>query len=611
MLRTGASCSDNHELRLLGRLLHYFQADGIELQTRSESPVGAGIAGSSALNIAVCGALVAWSGRARSDAEIMQIAMNVEAQAIDVPTGVQDYRPALYGGISAVELAVDGVRRVPLPVAPADLRTRLVLAYTGASRNSGINNWEVTKRHIDGDRDVQQRFARIRDIAVAMRGALERGDWAEVGRQIAEEWENRKGLAPGVTTPEIDAILGAATKAGAIGGKVCGAGGGGCLFCLGEPADVPAIRQAIAGARRQLLDFTIESEACASRAAIDGLRSSAVSLDNLAIARVLAEIGDLLEIKSENPFKIRAYRNASETIAHTAERLADLTAAQRLAIPGIGKDLAAKISELVETGTIAYHQGLLEGVSPDHSRSAPPARCRTENRCACSTASSGSARSTISERAAREGRLRNLKGMGAKKEAFILKALEERARSTGRRLMAESHETADALLAALRAHAPDARHLRRRQPPARLRDHAATSISSPRGAPPSLMDAFTGYKLVERVLAHGETKSSVLLLGRISGRPARSCRARAWAPRCSTSPDRRRTTSRSATARIQRGFKLNEYGLFRIDDGQLVAGGDGRRDLSGAGPAPSFPPELRENRGEIEAAEHRHAARHS
>ena len=260
MLRHWSELRDNHELRLLGRLLHYFQADGIELQTRSESPVGAGIAGSSALNIAVCGALVALSGRERSDAEIMQIAMNVEAQAIDVPTGVQDYRPALYGGISAVELAVDGVRRVPLPVSPADLQKRLVLAYTGASRNSGINNWEVTKRHIDGDRNVQQRFARIRDIAVAMRDALERHAWDEVGRQIGEEWENRKGLAPGVTTPEIDAILGAAKNAGATGGKVCGAGGGGCLVCLGEPADVPAIRQAIAAHGGQLLDFTIEAE---------------------------------------------------------------------------------------------------------------------------------------------------------------------------------------------------------------------------------------------------------------------------------------------------------------------------------------------------------------
>ena len=105
----------------------------------------------------------------RSDAEILQIAMNVEAQAIDVPTGVQDYRPALYGGISAVELGVDGVRRVALPSSRPSCEQRLVLAYTNASRNSGINNWEVTKRHIDGDREVQRRFARIRDIAGAMR----------------------------------------------------------------------------------------------------------------------------------------------------------------------------------------------------------------------------------------------------------------------------------------------------------------------------------------------------------------------------------------------------------------------------------------------------------
>ena len=251
---------DNHELRLLGRLLHYFEAEALELRTRSESPVGAGIAGSSAMNIAVCAALAAWSGKPRTDAELMYIAMNVEAQAIDVPTGVQDYRPALYGGISAVVLGVDGIRRVPLPIAAADLQQRLVLAYTNASRNSGINNWEVTKRHIDGDRDVQMRFARIRDIAIAMRGSLERADWPEVGRHIADEWENRKGLAPGVTTREIDAMLQAARGAGAYGGKVCGAGGGGCLFCIGDPADVPAIRDAVRAAGGKILDFQIETD---------------------------------------------------------------------------------------------------------------------------------------------------------------------------------------------------------------------------------------------------------------------------------------------------------------------------------------------------------------
>ena len=250
---------DNHDLRLLGRLLHYFQAEGLELTTRSQSPLGAGIAGSSALNIAVCGALNAWSGGHRTADEIFQIAMNVEAQAIDVPTGAQDYRPAYFGGISAVELGVNGVRRIAINIRPEELQQRIALAYTNASRNSGINNWEVTKRHIDGDRGVQRSFARIRDIAAAMRTALERRDWPEVGRQIAAEWENRKQLAPGVTTPEIDRMLAAATSAGALGGKVCGAGGGGCLFCFGDPADIPAIRQALHESGARVLDFSIEA----------------------------------------------------------------------------------------------------------------------------------------------------------------------------------------------------------------------------------------------------------------------------------------------------------------------------------------------------------------
>jgi len=249
---------DRDDLRLLGRLLHHFRCEGLEMKTRSDSPFGAGIAGSSALNIAVCGALDEWTG-ARLDADrIFQIAMNVEAQAIDVPTGVQDYRPAYYGGVSAVELGVDGVRRVALPVKAAELQSRIALAYTNASRNSGINNWEVTKRHIDGDRQVRASVARIRDIATAMRGSLERRDWPAVGQHIAEEWENRKALAPGVTTPEIDGMLDVARQAGSIGGKVCGAGGGGCLFCFGEPERIPNIRRALADAGARVLDFTIE-----------------------------------------------------------------------------------------------------------------------------------------------------------------------------------------------------------------------------------------------------------------------------------------------------------------------------------------------------------------
>ena len=176
-----------------------------------------------------------------------------------VPTGVQDYRPALHGGVAAIELRTDGIRRVGLDVDPRELEQRIVLAYTGAPRNSGTNNWEITKRHIDGDRHIFDCFERIRDTAVAMRTALQRGDWEEIGRQIAREWDNRKRLAPGVTTPTIDDLI-AASKAGATAAKVCGAGGGGCLFCYGPPLARSAIAAALAAGGARLLEYRVETE---------------------------------------------------------------------------------------------------------------------------------------------------------------------------------------------------------------------------------------------------------------------------------------------------------------------------------------------------------------
>ena len=324
-----------------------------------------------------------------------------------------------------------------------------------------------------------------------------------------------------------------------------------------------------------------------------------MSLDNLAIARVFAEIGDLLEIKNENPFKIRAYRNVSETIAHAAERMADLTAAQRLAIPGIGKDLNAKITELVETGTIAYHQGLLKEFPPTildllRLQGVGPKTVAMLYR------DLGIGTLEDLERAAREGRLRNLKGMGAKKEAFILKALEERIRSAGRRLMAEAHETAAALVAALREQAPGIEIT----PVGSLRRGCETCGDLDilaAGAPQTLMDAFTGYNQVERVLAHGETKSSVLLWGGFQADlrlvPRESLGA-ALQYFTGSKPHNIALRDRA----LRRGFKLNEYGLYRTDDGQSVAGAS-EEDIYKALGLAFIPPELRECRGEIEAAE--------
>src|SRR5688572_395418 len=249
---------DSAQLRLLSLLAHFFEARGITLTTSCESPAGAGIAGSSALNVAVCAALAEWQRMHYEPEALLQVAMNVEAQAIKVPTGLQDYRPALYGGIAALELDVDGIRRVPLDVDIPQLESRLVLCYTGEPRNSGTNNWEITKKHIDGDRHVFDCFERIRDAAGAMRDAIARKDWDGVGDAILAEWETRKQLAPGVSTPATDDLIARARRAGASAAKVCGAGGGGCLFCYGPPDRHDAIRDALAGGGARLLDFHIE-----------------------------------------------------------------------------------------------------------------------------------------------------------------------------------------------------------------------------------------------------------------------------------------------------------------------------------------------------------------
>ena len=248
----------SRELRLLALLVHFFEARGLTLTTSSESPAGAGIAGSSALNVAVCAALAEWTHTHDEPDALLQIAMNVEAQAIAVPTGLQDYRPALYGGIAAVQLGVDGVRRVPIDVDPTELEARIVLCYTGAPRDSGTNNWDIMKKHIDGDRHVFDCFERIRDTAAVLREALTTGDWDAVGRAVADEWDHRRRLASGVSTPAIDDLIARARRAGAVAAKVCGAGGGGCLFCVGPPERRPAIAEALERGGARLLDFHVE-----------------------------------------------------------------------------------------------------------------------------------------------------------------------------------------------------------------------------------------------------------------------------------------------------------------------------------------------------------------
>jgi D-glycero-alpha-D-manno-heptose-7-phosphate kinase len=222
-------------LPLAAQLIKFFQPqDGFLMETDSQSPAGAGISGSSALMIASSAALARFTGRQLSREQMRVIAQNVEAQVIEVPTGCQDYYPALYGGVNAIHLDTDKIRREAVPVPAEEIESRFVLAYTGAPRQSGINNWEVLKAHINGDRHVFRNFERIAEIARSMRRALLDEKWEEVGRLLREEWRLRRTNAPGITTPLIDKLIAVSMRHGGIAAKVCGAGGGGCVIFFVE-----------------------------------------------------------------------------------------------------------------------------------------------------------------------------------------------------------------------------------------------------------------------------------------------------------------------------------------------------------------------------------------
>lgn len=323
-------------------------------------------------------------------------------------------------------------------------------------------------------------------------------------------------------------------------------------------------------------------------------------LDNKAVARTLLEIADLLELKGDNPFKIRAYRNGADIVSQAAEQVASLDEAQLRSWNGIGKDLAGRIRDIALTGTTAIRQELLtefpetllevlrlQGVGPK-----TVAVLYRELRIKSLDDLTA---------AAKAGRIRSLKGMGAKKEQLILQAIEERQRFAGRHLLSRATEMAEAIVAYLKEHAPSAEittvgSVRRGNETSGDLDILAA------GADVTLTETFIRFPLVERVLANGGTKASILLRGGFQS-DLRIVKAteRGAALQYFTGSKAHNIALRDRA--LTRQWKLNEYGLFDEND-QLIAGETEESIYATLG-LDFIEPELRENRGEILAAEAR------
>lgn len=244
-------------LSWLLRLVQAFAPErGLTLTASAEAPAGAGLGGSSTLGIAVGTALARWTGGPSGKEALLRRVMNAETRQIGVPTGNQDYLAAIWGGLSAFRHTVDGVVREALPV-PDPLPGRLVLAYVGEPRQSGFSNWEMFRRFIDGEGRTTRRMEGIARIARELADALRAQNLDEAGKLIGEEGRLRWRLAPSVGTPALRAAESAAKQAGALGVKVCGAGGGGCLLAFTRSGRRLQVAAAIAATGARVLPVRI------------------------------------------------------------------------------------------------------------------------------------------------------------------------------------------------------------------------------------------------------------------------------------------------------------------------------------------------------------------
>lgn len=201
---------------------------GFELETWSESPVGGGLGGSSSLMITLLGLFQEFTGMPLDREEFVQVASNMEARVLGVPTGVQDYYGPLFGGMSILEFGFKGCKVSKMEL-PHGFDEDFLLVYTGRPHESGINNWDVLKKCVERDEKTRSSLCALRDVALEVRSALEAGSLKELNSLLRRELECRAKLSPYVTSKEIENLNDlVVSRGGAL--KICGAGGGGCVF---------------------------------------------------------------------------------------------------------------------------------------------------------------------------------------------------------------------------------------------------------------------------------------------------------------------------------------------------------------------------------------------
>lgn len=229
------ACEDA-ELNLVQKQAAYWRPrEGFRLETRSESPVGAGLGGSSSLSISVIKAFSEWLKFPLELQPAVELSHNLEAQVLHKMTGTQDYYPALAPGLNAIHYQMHGPKLEAISTSADFWNARLTLVYTGQPHHSGLNNWQVIKAALEHDATTLKALADIRDVSADLYSAVKAERYGTLPQLFDREFEARVRLSSSFSSPRIEKLRDVALKAGAQAVKICGAGGGGCVLVWSEP----------------------------------------------------------------------------------------------------------------------------------------------------------------------------------------------------------------------------------------------------------------------------------------------------------------------------------------------------------------------------------------
>ena len=237
------------------------QIGSFDLITQSNAPPGSGLGTSAAMGVSLIGVLGAIKDVTYLSYQYAELASSIERHELGILGGKQDHYASAVGGISFMEFQGEEVKTSPLKLPPQiryELEKNLVLCYTGQSRLSGDIHKNVTQAYKSGESSVRKALDNLKAIAETTKTALIRGRLTDFGELLTENWQNQKKLHPSVSNEQIDKLFKIANDHGAIGGKACGAGGGGCLLFYCQPTREHNVRQKLKEAGTQIIDFNFD-----------------------------------------------------------------------------------------------------------------------------------------------------------------------------------------------------------------------------------------------------------------------------------------------------------------------------------------------------------------